>query len=144
MANSMMTVGWREYVSLPGLDLHQLKAKIDTGARTSCLHAFSLEPYQKQQTRWIRFGIHPKQNDVQVTQYCDAEIVDQRLVSDSGGHKELRYVICTELVMGKQQWPIEMTLTNRDTMRFRILIGRTAMKNRMMVDPSASYLISEK
>ena len=144
MANAIMTVGWREFVSLPELDLHQLKAKIDTGARTSCLHAFSIEPYEKKEVQWIRFGIHPNQGDMQVKQYCDAKVVDQRLVSDSGGHKEMRYVISTLLVMGSQQWPVEMTLTNRDSMRFRILIGRTAMTNRIVVDPTASYLTTDK
>ena len=143
MTKSTTMVGWREFVSLPELNLHHMKAKMDTGARTSCLHAFSIEPYMKHQTQWIRFGIHPNQGDTQVEQYCQAMVIDRRQISDSGGHKEWRFVIRTLFTLGHQQWPIEMTLTNRDTMRFRILIGRTAMKDRLLINPSASYLTGE-
>ena len=144
MASPKLTVGWREWVSLPDLGLPELKAKIDTGARTSCLHAFTVEPYMQDEKEWVRFGIHPHQEDNETVVYCEAEVVDIRTVTDSGGHSEQRYVIATDLVIDKQRWSIELTLTNRDTMLFRMLLGRTAMANKIIVNPARSYLLSEK
>jgi hypothetical protein len=137
-------VGWREWVSLPDLNLHHIKAKIDTGARTSALHAFSVKGYTRKGVHRVKFLIHPYQNRKDVVKECDARIVDQRMVSDSGGHKERRYVISTTLVMGNEAWDIEMTLTDRDTMKFRMLLGRTAMKKKIIVDPGHSFLVGKK
>ena len=144
MVSPLMTAGWREWVLLPDLGLPHIKAKIDTGARTSCLHAFSVEAFTKDGKEWVRFGIHPHQNDTETEVYCEAKVTDKRLVSDSGGHKENRYVITTELVIAEQRWPIEITLTNRDTMLFRMLLGRTALKNKIIVNPGKSFLLGEQ
>ncbi|MBL6987158.1 MAG: ATP-dependent zinc protease [Methylobacter sp.] len=132
-------LGWREWVALPELKLTKIKAKIDTGARSSALHAFAIEPYRKGGQRWLMFAIHPLQNRCDVMIECHAPVKDRRFVTDSGGHKQRRYVIETQLVLGLSLIRAEMTLTNRDSMRFRMLLGRTAMDTQFIIDPSASY-----
>lgn len=136
-------LGWREWVGLPELGIDRMKAKIDTGARTSCLHTFRTEPYTEKGERRVKFWVHPVQNEMKDVVECDAKVLDERTVTDSGGHKELRLVIETVVTVGNESWPIEMTLTNRDTMRFRMLLGRTAMSGRAVVYPEASYLAGE-
>jgi len=143
MTLSFVTVGWREWVFLPVLGLPQIKAKIDTGARTSCLHAFSVEPFAKSGEEWVRFGIHPHQDDTETEIFCEAQVFDKRTVTDSGGHKEERYVIMTDIMIAEQRWPIEITLTNRDTMLFRMLLGRTAMEQKIIVNPGESFLLGK-
>jgi hypothetical protein len=133
-------LGWREWVALPEINLPEIKAKIDTGARSSALHAFAIEPYRKGGQRWVMFAIHPLQKCCEVSIECHAQIKDRRLVMDSGGHKQRRYVIETQMVVGRSVMKAEMTLTHRDSMRFRMLLGRTAMSKRFIIDPSASYL----
>lgn len=132
-------IGWREWCALPELVIPSIKAKIDTGARTSALHAFFVEPYEENGRQMVRFGVHPLQKRVDIEVICCAPIKDFRRVSDSGGHQEMRYVIETPVRLGERIWPIEMTLTNRDSMQFRMLLGRTAMPG-MLVAPDKSFL----
>lgn len=139
MSNQLPILGWREWVSLPGLNLPPIKAKIDTGARTSALHAFFVEPYTQDNQEWVRFGIHPHQHDNNYVIECNAPVKDQRIVSDSGGNKQQRYVIETQLIIGTLLYTAEITLTNRDSMRFRMLLGRTAMNGRFIINPATSY-----
>lgn len=132
--------GWREWVALPDLGLTPIKAKIDTGARTSTLHAFSVESFQSGGRLHVRFGVHPLQKRTDVVVYGEAPVIDRRPVTDSGGHTEERYVIATRLVLAGREWPIELTLTNREEMLFRMLLGRTALAGRTQVDPALSYV----
>ena len=133
-------IGWREWVSLPALQIPHLKAKIDTGARTSCLHAFDVESFQQNGQKMVSFGIHPVQDNNQIELFREAVVVDERPVTDSGGHTEERLVIKTDILVGDQSWSIEMTLTNRDSMKLRMLLGRTGLGGRFLVVPDASYL----
>ncbi|GAA5194773.1 ATP-dependent zinc protease [Ferrimonas gelatinilytica] len=141
-SKTLQRAGWREWVGLPQLGIPRIKAKLDSGARTSCLHAFETEEVERDGVRWLRFKVHPHQNDLDTVVVCEAPLLEQRKVTDSGGHVEWRPVIQTELVMAGQRWPIEMTVTNRDTMKFRMLIGRTAMKGRLLIDSDASFLLN--
>ncbi len=139
-----VTLGWREWVSLPELGIDQIKAKVDTGARTSALHGFAIEEIVENGVQRVRFRIHPVQKDTETEIECTADVVDRRVVRDSGGHQELRWVIRSMIRIGKHEWPAEFTLTSRDDMLFRMLLGRTAMKGRAVVDPARSYLVGKK
>ncbi|MDX1610702.1 MAG: ATP-dependent zinc protease [Halofilum sp. (in: g-proteobacteria)] len=134
-----LDIGWREWLALPDLGLPAIKAKIDTGARTSALHAWRVEPYQHGGAPWVRFEMHPLQRDTELSITCEAPLHDRRVVSDSGGHREMRYVIETEVQLADRSWSIEVTLTDRDTMLFRMLLGRQAMRG-LRVVPDASFL----
>jgi hypothetical protein len=139
-SSSLPILGWREWVGLPELNIAEIKAKVDTGARSSALHAFAIDPYRKGGQRWVMFAIHPLQSHTDLIIECHTPIKDRRLVSDSGGHKQRRYVIETQIILGQSVITAEMTLTNRDSMLFRMLLGRTTMNSRFVIDPNASYL----
>jgi hypothetical protein len=141
---NLTPIGWREWLSLPQLGIAHLKAKVDTGARTSALHAFFVEPFRAQGVEMVRFGIHPLQRRTDIIIECTAAVLDRRDVTDSGGHREMRYVIETLVKLGGVSWPLQLTLTNRDSMRFRMLLGRAALEDKFMVVPSASYLLGRR
>lgn len=135
-------VGWQEWFALPQLGVRAIKAKIDTGAKTSSLHAFNIEEFKKKHQRWVRFDVHPIQDNDEFIIPCEARVIDRRAVTNSGGQSEVRYVIKTSLDLHhKIKWDIELTLTNRDTMVFRMLLGREAMQHRVNVDPAHSCLL---
>ena len=138
------TIGWREWVALPQLGIAKIKAKVDTGARTSALHAFSLKPFTENGKDKITFEIHPLQHNKNETITCVADVIDKREVTDSGGHTEERYVIITELVVAEQIWPIEITLTERENMLFRMLLGRSALRRHYVVNPARSFVTTRK
>ena len=138
--NQPLRLGWREWAALPDLGLPAIKVKVDTGAKTSALHAFYTEKYVLDSVDMVKFLIHPVQKNDYFHVECHAPVIDFRKVSDSGGHREMRYVIETSIVIGTLRWSIELTLTNRDNMRFRMLLGRRAIEARAIVDPGVSYL----
>lgn len=135
-------VGWREYLALPELGIPEVKAKIDTGARSSALHVFELEAFQEDGRMMVRFKVHPNQRDTHRTVLAHAELIDQREVRNSSGSAQLRPVIQTLVELGEFTFPIELTLTNRDKMGFRMLLGRQAVRRRFLVDAGQSFLQS--
>lgn len=133
-------IGREEWVSLPDLGLHAVKAKIDSGAKTSALHAFNIHTYMHDGVEYVRFDVHPIQNNRKIIQHCHGKLLDRRTVKSSNGEIEKRFVIQTEVHLGDHTWPIEITLTNRDSMGFRMLLGREAMTQRLLVDPDVIYI----
>lgn len=137
-------VGWREWFSLPELGLPAVRAKIDTGAKTSSLHAFNIKIIKKGEDRFAQFDIHPMPKHKNITVTCRAPLVDRRFVTDSGGHREKRYVIKTPIMVNDKLYNIEITLADRETMVFRMLIGRQAMQTaNIAVIPSKSHLLGK-
>lgn len=135
---SKITIGWREWCSLPNLNIPAIKAKIDTGARTSSLHAFDIKTTHADQSDRVHFSIHPIQGNNKIVVQCHASILDERYVMSSNGHKELRCVISTTVNLGDLSWEIELTLSDRDPLRFRMLLGREALKKNIIINPSRS------
>lgn len=133
-------MGWREWVALPDLEVRQVKAKVDTGARSSALHAWHVEPFERDGAAWVRFEVHPIQRNSARVVRCSAPVADIRQVRNSGGQVERRYVIRTAVQLGPERWPIEISLTNRDEMGFRLLLGRAAVKRRCIINPGVSFL----
>jgi hypothetical protein len=132
-------IGWREYLSLPELNVKSIKVKVDTGARSSSLHAFDVERYTVEGISWVKFCIHPRQRDQQSSILAHARVEDIRTVRSSTGQTQQRLVISTSVELLGMRWPIELTLANRDQMGFRMLLGRQATRGRLLVDPGRSY-----
>jgi hypothetical protein len=139
---SKLVVGWREWIALPGLGVAAVKAKIDTGARSSSLHAFGIDEFQRDGAAWVRFDIHPLQRDSETIIRAEAPVLEYRHVRSSSGHLTLRPAIRAEVELDGQRWPIELTLAARDDMGFRMLLGREAVRGRFTVDPGRSYMAS--
>lgn len=137
----LIEIGWEEWISLPELHLPAIRAKIDTGAKTSALHAFMVEKFIDEGVEKVKFGIHPVPERPEIEVYSVANLVDEREITSSNGQTELRYVIQVMAQFGKDKWPIEITLTNRETMNYRMLIGRSAMEGRVLVVPEQSFLL---
>jgi len=135
-----VTIGWREWVAFPELGIDSIKAKIDTGARTSAMHAWHIQPYKHDEKDWVEFEVHPVQRNNKERLVCRAPVHACRKVRSSSGHHEMRYVIKASVEMGKRSHVIEVTLTNRDQMGFRLLLGRTALRGNYIIDPGRSYL----
>ncbi|MEZ6055369.1 MAG: ATP-dependent zinc protease [Planctomycetaceae bacterium] len=141
-ARVLPAVGWREWVALPDLGVNPIKAKLDTGARTSSLHAFEIEEFTREGTCWVRFAVHPLQRVRDGEVWAESPLVEYRTVRSSSGHAEKRPVIKTSLRLGDKEWEIELTLANRDAMGFRMLLGREALRGRVLIDAGLSYLTS--
>ena len=139
-----LIIGWREWLSLPELDVPRIKVKVDTGARTSALHAFDIERFRRRGKDMVRFTVHPYQRSIETTIKTEAPLLDERVVRNSGGKEEMRPVIETTVKIGDQIWPIELTLTRRDVMGFRMLLGRQAVRGRALVNPGQSYLLGKR
>ena len=137
-----LIIGWRETVALPQLGISKIKAKIDTGARTSALHAFQIRMSDRKGKKIVHFQVHPFQRDSKTTIIAEAELLEYREVKNSGGAAQLRPVILTEVELGREKWKIELTLTNRDLMGFRMLLGRQAVRSKFLVDPGKSFIQS--
>ena len=135
----LVIIGWREWVSLPDLGIAHLKAKIDTGARSSSLHAYEIEPFEIDGKSMVRFEVHPVQRRDDISIHCEAEVHDIRPVRSSSGEVSERFVILTSVHWMGETWSVELTLANRSEMGFRMLIGREAVRGRMLVDPGRSY-----
>lgn len=140
MEAPFLIVGWKEWVQLPNLNLPAIKAKIDTGAATSSIHAYEIEYFRKLNKTYARFFLHPIQRNKKISVACTAEIIDQRGVKSSSGQTEYRPVIRTNLQIGNFVWEVELNLTNRDSMGMRMLIGREALRNRALVNAGSRFL----
>lgn len=136
---TLPAIGWREWVGLPDLGIKQIKAKVDTGARSSSLHAFHVREFERDGVKWARFKIHPIQRKTDTVVEAEAPILEWRSVRSSSGKATMRPVIVTNIELLGITWPVELTLANRDEMGFRMLLGREAFRRRFLVDAGKSY-----
>ncbi|MCW2120100.1 30S ribosomal protein S6--L-glutamate ligase [Flavobacterium sp. 7A] len=143
MSQDKVILGSEEWCSFPELGIPTIKARVDSGAKTSALHAVNIAPFIKNEANWVKFDINPIQNNQKTVIHCEAPLIDKRIVKSSSGFREQRYVIQSTLEIGDDKWDIEMTLTNRDSMGYRMLLGREAMSGRVLVDPEQQYLLGQ-
>jgi hypothetical protein len=137
-------IGWREWADLPDFEVEHVNAKIDTGAKSSAIHAFRIREVVLDGIDHVEFFLHPVQRRKKPEILCRAPLVDRRVIRSSNGQEEERYVIETRLRLGGRLWKIDLTLTNRDAMGFRLLLGRDALRRKFFIDPGASYLLEPK
>ncbi|GAA6135338.1 RimK/LysX family protein [Oceaniserpentilla sp. 4NH20-0058] len=142
MANKF-TVGALEVCDLPQLEISKLHVRVDTGAQTSSLHVDNIEEFKKSDSLWVSFDIHPDVHNVNTVVRRQAKVHDIRVVKSSSGNKESRHVIETQIILGEQAWPIHITLTDRSSMTYLMLLGRQAMQDRILVDPSIEYILGQ-
>ena len=136
---NLSVIGWREWVALPNLGIKRIKVKVDSGARSSSLHAFDMETFEKHGEQWVRFKVHPLQRTRKKTVLAEARILEYRSVRSSTGIARRRPVIITEVELLGERWPVELTLASRDNMGFRMLLGREAFRGRFLVDGGKSF-----
>lgn len=138
MTNKLL-IGWKEWCALKGLGIKSLKAKIDTGARTSSLHAENITPFLQDGESYVSFQVFPFQNNTIRVVNCQAKVIDERMIMSSNGQKELRYIIKTPITLGPKTWDIELSLSNRDPLKFRMLLGREALQGLVIIDPEITF-----
>lgn len=136
-------VGSEEWCSFSTLNIPAIKARVDSGAKTSALHAINIVPFEKEGEKWVKFDVNPLQNNGKTIIHCESKVIDKRIVKSSSGTRESRYVIQTEISIADTNWMIELTLTNRDSMGYRMLLGREAMGGRVLVDPEKHFLLGQ-
>lgn len=139
-AVELPVAGWREWVGLPSLGVERIKAKIDSGAKTSAIHAYDIQLFSDRGAPHVSFMLRPEQRRSKPAVECVAEIQDERMVRSSNGHLQRRLVIEVDISLGGSTWPIELTLADRDHMGFRMLLGREAIRRRFLIDTNRSYL----
>lgn len=142
--HNLSIIGSEEWCQFPDLNIPGIKARVDSGAKTSSLHAFNIQSFRKNGQKWVSFEVHPLQNDNRTSVYCEAAVIDQRTVKSSSGTTEKRFVISSKLILGSEHYDIELTLTNRDSMGYRMLLGREAMEDRVLVNPAASFCLGDR
>ncbi|EDM28879.1 possible ribosomal protein S6 modification protein [Lentisphaera araneosa HTCC2155] len=144
MFSNKIIVGSEEWCGFSQLGVPAIKARVDSGAKTSSIHAFNIKTFKRDSCTWVSFDIHPVQNNRKTVVHCQAPVIDKRLIKSSNGTTERRYVIRTPISYNGESWEVELTLTNRDSMGYRMLLGREAMHDRILVDPSSSFLGGDK
>ena len=135
----LRTIGWRERLALPDMGIPEVKAKVDTGARSSSLHAFNMEFFKRRRVEYVSFNVHPKQRDSKLTRHVEVPVLEHRHVRSSSGHSASRPVIRTRVELFEESWEIDLTLASRDEMGFRMLLGREAIRGRFLVDSEKSF-----
>lgn len=139
-----LIIGWREWLSFPDLGIDRIKAKIDTGARTSAIHAFDIREFERDGESYVEFLVHPAQRRKKPEIRCSARVREKRMITSSNGARSERYIIETQLGIGGHFWPIELSLAKRDQLGFRVLLGRQAIRGKCIIDAGSSYKIGKR
>ncbi|WP_188151271.1 ATP-dependent zinc protease family protein [Teredinibacter waterburyi] len=132
-------IGCEEWCSFPSLGIAAIKARVDSGAKTSCIHAMNIRVVKREGVRWVKFDIHPLQKNRRTHLSCEAKLVDRRVIKSSSGDTQKRVVIAVPMTLGDDTWEVQLTLTNRDSMGYRMLLGREAMVGRVIIDPELQF-----